>query len=52
MHDIALVKILSINYYCRADIDEAKVISVVWHKLKFNFNLFWKEISNFWVSML
>ena len=40
-----------INYYCRTDIDEARVISAFRHKSKFNFELFWKN-SNFWVSML
>ena len=35
------------NYKCRADIDEGKVISALWHKskykLKFNFKLFSKK---------
>ena len=32
-----------INYQCRTDIDEAKVISARRHKSKFNFELFWKK---------
>ena len=41
-----------INYYCKTDIDEAKVISAHRHKSKFNFELIWKKNSNFWVPML
>ena len=41
-----------INYHCRTDIDEAKAISALQHKLKykskFNFKLFWKIILIFW----
>ena len=34
------------------DIDEAKVISALQHKSKFNSELFEKKKSNFWVPML
>ena len=36
-----------INYYCRTDIDEARVISAFQHKSKFNFELFLKKIRIF-----
>ena len=32
-----------INYFCRTDNGEVLQISVLQHKSKFNFNLFWKE---------
>ena len=32
--------------------DEAKVISARWHKLKFNFEIFGKIKSILWASML
>ena len=32
-----------INYLCRTDIDEARVISALRHKSKFNLELFWKK---------
>ena len=32
-----------INYQCRTDIDEIKVISARQHKSKFNLKLFWKK---------
>ena len=44
-----------IIYYCRTDIDEARCFfSDYGHKLqgKFQFDLFLKRKSNFWVSML
>ena len=31
---------LLIDYYCRTDIDKARVISALQHKSKFNFDLF------------
>ena len=37
------------DYQCRTDIDEAKVISARQHKSKFNFELFEQKIFNFWV---
>ena len=41
-----------INYKCRTDIDEAKVISAFRQKSKFEFRTFLrKKKSNFWVSM-
>ena len=36
-----------INYQCRTDIDEAKVISVLRHKSKFEFQTFLKKIQIF-----
>ena len=39
-----------INYQCRADIDEAKVISAFRQKSKFEFRTFLKKKSIFWVS--
>ena len=40
-----------INYKCRTDIDEAKVISAFRQKSKFEFRTFLRKKSNFWVSM-
>ena len=40
-HTVVLMY-LAIYYYCTTDIDEAKVISELQHKSKFNFVLFWK----------
>ena len=34
----------AVLHFITNDIDEAKVISVLRHKSKFNFYLFWKEI--------
>ena len=33
----------SISYYCRTDIEEARMIFALRHKSKFNFELFWKK---------
>ena len=38
---------VSISYYCRTDIDKAKVISALRHKLKFKFQTFLKKIKIF-----
>ena len=33
---------LATNYYCRTDINEARVIPALPHESKFNSHLFWK----------
>ena len=38
---------VAINYYCRTDIDEARVISALQHKSKFNLDVSWKENQDF-----
>ena len=53
-HVVVLVKTFHwcINYQCRTDIDEAKVISALRHKSKFEFQTFLKQNSIFWVFVV
>ena len=39
-NDVLSVVIDTINYYCRSDIDEARVILALQHKSKFNLDVF------------